>query len=139
MPLDTTVNKKGDKSVTIRTGGNEKQRCTVMLCITADGIKLLPYVILKRKRIPKVDIKGVIVQAQEAGWMDLSLVVDWIKRVWQRHSGALQNLNSMVVLDSFRGHMTEGVKTLLKKGKTDLVAIPSGLMSMLQPFDVCIN
>ena len=45
----------------------------------------------------------------------------------------------MLVLDSFCGHTMEEVKTLLKKGKTDLVVIPSGLTSMLQPLDVCIN
>ena len=46
---------------------------------------------------------------------------------------------SMLVLDSFRGHTTEGVKTLLKKGRMDLVVIPGGLTSMLQPLNVCIN
>ena len=83
MPLDTTVNKKGNKWVTLRTGGNKKLRYTVMLCIMADGTKLPPYIILKRKRIPRVDIKGVIVQVQQAGRMDQSPVVDWIKQVWQ--------------------------------------------------------
>jgi hypothetical protein len=56
MPLDTTVHKKGDKNVTVRTGGNEKQRCTVMLCISADGRKLPPYIVLKRKTVPKVNV-----------------------------------------------------------------------------------
>ena len=71
--------------------------------------------------------------------MDQSLVVDWIKWIWQLHFGALRNLNSMLVLDSFRRHMTEEVKTLFKKGKMDLVVISGGLTSMLQPLDVCIN
>ena len=45
----------------------------------------------------------------------------------------------MLVLDSFCGHMMEGVKTLLKKEKTDLVVNPGGLTSNLQSLDVCIN
>jgi hypothetical protein len=49
MPLDTMVHKKGDKNVTVRTGGNEKQR--------------------------------VIIQAQESGWMDQALILDWINCV----------------------------------------------------------
>jgi hypothetical protein len=49
MSRDTMVHKKGDKNVTVRTGGNEKQRCMVMLCIMADSRKLPPYIILKRK------------------------------------------------------------------------------------------
>jgi hypothetical protein len=75
MPLDTTVNEKGDKNVTVRTGGNEKQRCTVMLCIVAEGRKLPPYV-FRRKTLPKVNVKDVIIQAQESGWMDQALVLD---------------------------------------------------------------
>ena len=86
-----------------------------------------------------MDVKGVIVQAQEAGWIDQSLVLDWIKQVLQQHSGAVRNLNSMLILDSFCVYTTEGIKTLLKKGIMDLVVIPSGLTSMLQPLDVCIN
>jgi hypothetical protein len=49
MPLDTTVHKKGDKNAIVRTGGNKKQQCTVMMCIAADGRKLLPYIVLIRK------------------------------------------------------------------------------------------
>jgi hypothetical protein len=67
MPLDTMVHKKGDKNVTVRTGDNEKQQCTVMLCTVADGRKLPPYIVLKRKTLPKVNVKGVIIQAQESG------------------------------------------------------------------------
>jgi hypothetical protein len=52
MPLNTTAHKKGDKNVTVRTGGNRKQQCMVMLCIAADGRKLLPYIVLKRKTLP---------------------------------------------------------------------------------------
>ena len=39
-----TVNKKGEKSVLIKSTGNEKSRITCMLCCLADGTKLPPYV-----------------------------------------------------------------------------------------------
>jgi hypothetical protein len=81
MPLDTTMHKKGDKKVTVRTSDNEKQRCMV-LRITADNRKLPPYIVLKRKTLPKVNVKGVIIQAQESGWMDQALVLHWINRMW---------------------------------------------------------
>jgi hypothetical protein len=139
MPFETTVHKKGDKNVTVRTGGNEKQQCTVMLCITADARKFVPYVVLKRKTLPKVNVKGVIMFAQESGWMDQALVVDWINRLWQKCLGAVLNLRSMLILDSFHGHTTEEVKKILKSRNTDQVIIPGGLTMMLQPLDVCIN
>jgi hypothetical protein len=113
MPIDTTVHKKCDKNVTVRTGGNEKQWCVVMLCIMADCRKLLPYVILKRKTLPKVNVKGVIIQAQESGWMDQALVLDWINCVWQKCLGAVLSLRSMLILDSYHGHTTEEVKKIL--------------------------
>jgi hypothetical protein len=133
------VHKKGDKNVTVRTGGNEKQQCMVILCITADGRKLPPYIILKTKTLPKVNVKGVIIQAQESGWMDQALVLDWINCVWQKHPGALLNLHSMLLLDSFCGHTTQEVKKILKSRNTYQVIIPGGLTLMLQPLDVCIK
>ena len=39
--------------MTIKTTGAEKQRCTVMLAVTVDGGKLPPYVIFKRKTLPR--------------------------------------------------------------------------------------
>jgi hypothetical protein len=39
MPLNITVNKRGEKNITIGTGGNEKQKCAVMLCGTENGGK----------------------------------------------------------------------------------------------------
>jgi hypothetical protein len=133
------VHKKGDKNVTVRTSGNEKQRCMVMLCITADGRKLPPYIVFKRKTLPKVNVKVVIIQAQESGWMDQALVLDWINCMWQKRPEALLNLHSTLILDSFHGDTTEEVKKIWKSRNTDQVIIPGGLTSMLQLLDVCIK
>ncbi|KAJ8361947.1 hypothetical protein AAFF_G00409250 [Aldrovandia affinis] len=40
MPTSVTVHKKGDKSVIVRSTGNEKSRVTLMLACLADGTKL---------------------------------------------------------------------------------------------------
>jgi hypothetical protein len=138
MP-DTMMQEKGDKNVTVRTGGNEKQQCSVMLCITANGRKLLPYIVFKRKTLPKVNVKGVIIQAQESGLMDQALVLNCINHMWQKCPGALLNLRSMLILDSFHGHTTEEVKKILNSRNTDQVIIHGGLILMLQPLDVCIK
>ena len=49
MPSNLTVNKKGEKMVLLKSVGYEKSRLTLMLDVTADGQKLRPYFILKRK------------------------------------------------------------------------------------------
>ena len=81
----TTVNKKGEKSVVIRRGGCEKQRFTV-ICIRVDDNKLLPYMIFKHKTIRSITLPGI--RVNDKGWMDNSLIVDWITRVWGKQNGA---------------------------------------------------
>ena len=80
MPSNSTVDSKGTKSVSIMTTGHEKDRFTVMLACLGDGTKLPPYVVFKRKTLPKdlVLPRGIHVRAQAKGWMDESLVEDWL-------------------------------------------------------------
>ncbi|CAI7769270.1 unnamed protein product [Closterium sp. NIES-54] len=53
MPATTTVDQTGVRSVPIRSAGYQKERVTVMLACTADGMKLRPWVFFKRKTVPK--------------------------------------------------------------------------------------
>jgi hypothetical protein len=56
MPPNYTLKKKkGVKEVLLKTTGCEKLRLTVMLAATADGRKLPPFLILKRKILPKLE------------------------------------------------------------------------------------
>jgi hypothetical protein len=86
MPESTTVNSVGERTVQIiRTMGAEKQRCTIMLAITADGQKLPPYVVFKCKTMAKEKFpQGIIIRVQESDWMIEDLVDDWSKSVWFR-------------------------------------------------------
>ena len=75
---NSTVDKKGSKTVSILTTGHEKDRFTVMLACLGDGTKLPPYVVFKRKTLPKKITfpNGVIVRCQEKGWMDEAIIKD---------------------------------------------------------------
>ncbi|KAM7287750.1 hypothetical protein ISCGN_031441 [Ixodes scapularis] len=139
-PENCTANAKGQKSVLVRTTRAERQRCTVMLCVTADGRKLPPYAIFKRKTIPAEEFpSGVIVRAQEKGWMNDELVVDWLKNVWKNRPGGMLVKKSLLVLDSFRGHLTPKVRAELREAHMHLAVIPGGLTGMLPPLDVSVN
>ena len=72
MPSNSMVDSKGTKSVSIMTTGHEKDRFTVMLACLGDGTKLPPYVVFKRKTLPKdlVLPRGIHVRAQAKGWMN---------------------------------------------------------------------
>ena len=140
MPPNRTIHQTGEKTVKIRTTGNEKNRVTVVLTCCADGSKLKPMVIFKRKNIPKIkNTHGVVVSVQEKGWMDGNQMIIWNEKVWRACVGSLRRRKSFLVYDSFEAHVTDNVKAALKGENTDLAVIPGGLTSILQPLDVCLN
>ena len=65
--------------------------------------------------------------------------MEWLKTVWGRRPRAFLNQPSVLVLDSFKGHLSDSVKNQLRKMNTELVVIPGGMTSVLQPLDVSIN
>lgn len=140
MTRSTTVTKRGSRQVNILSTGNERSRFTVMLAATADGWKLPPFLVFKRKTLPKERFPhNVIVRTNEKGFFNDDLVLEWLRLVWDRRPGALLGLPNMLVLDSFRGHLTAKVKEKLRSSGTDLVVIPGGMTSQLQPLDVMLN
>jgi hypothetical protein len=66
---------------------------------------------------------------------------EWLREVWHRRPEALLKKRGMMVLDAFRGHLTEKVKTVAYNllVNMDLVIIPGGITSQLQVFDVVVN
>ena len=83
MPGDTTITRRGERSVLLRTTGHEKGRFTVVLSAMADGKKLKPYVVFKGVRaIPELNTTGVMVALSKNGWMNEELTKDWVKRMW---------------------------------------------------------
>jgi len=62
---------KGAKTVTKKAPGNEKTRYTVALACCADGTKLPPLLIFKRKMLPKDAMpRESYVHVHSKGWMD---------------------------------------------------------------------
>ena len=140
MPGNRTVNAVGDKSVLVKTTGNEKTHFTAVLACMANGTKLKPTIIFKRKSIPK-NVKfplGIIVHAHPKCWMDEGDKL-WLQTVWNGRAGALIQKKSLLVWDMFRAHLSDSCKKTAREMKTDLAVIPGGLTSVLQPLDVCIN
>ena len=60
----------------------------VLACL-ADGSKLKPMIIFKRKTMPKEYIlPGVLVHVHEKVWMDEGMLL-WISKVWECRPGHL--------------------------------------------------
>ena len=140
MPPNRTINNMGEKTIKIRTTGNEKNRVTVVLACCGDGSKIKPMVIFKRKTVPKIiNQHGVVVSAQHKGWMDSEQMKVWIEKAWRRRLGGLGRRKSLIVYDAFEAHVTDAMKAAFKRENTDLAVIPGGLTSILQPLDVSLN
>lgn len=94
MPTKT-IEKKGGKSIIIKTQELEKYRISVILCITVDGGKLPPYLIFKAgsdgrigkdlKKDPNVLNKRCIASCNDNSWATDKIINDWFYKVWFPH------------------------------------------------------
>lgn len=138
-----TVEKKGEKTVKVRTTGSEKCHITAVLTATADGQFLPPMIIFKGKTqrtIKKLKVpKGFLVATQEKAWMDDTLMLQYIDRIWKPHVRAAKVRESILTLDSFKAHISESSLAKLSSGNVHTAVIPGGCTSVLQPLDVSLN
>jgi len=139
MPGNFTVEQKGTEDVKINTTGAEKCSFTVVLSVTADGGKLPPMVIFKRKTIPKEKFpKGIFVQANEKGWMNGEMFKMWLEEIWRKRPGSFFKSKSILIFDSAPSHLTEASKMEASILST-IAVIPGGLTKVLQPLDISVN
>lgn len=73
------------------------------------------------------------------GRMTSAMVEEWLRLIWECHACALLFKDSLLIFHSYRGHLTDAVKTALSKGRMDLGIIPGGMSSQLQLLDVAIK
>jgi hypothetical protein len=140
VPSNRTVDNKGSKTIAIKTSGHGKSHYTVVLSCCADGTKLPPLIILKRKTVPKDKIpQGIVLHVQEKGWMDENGMKLWLEKVWAKRPGGLLKKPSLLVCGQFKSHVTEATKRKVKDLNSHLAIIPGGLGSQVQPLDVSIN
>lgn len=81
---NTSLDKAGAKEVSVLSTGHEKMRCTVMLSAKADGTKLKPFVIFKRKRhLPDLERKhpNVVIGYTDNGWFNEETTKEYLDKV----------------------------------------------------------
>ena len=133
MVPQSVVTKKGVREVRVRSSGADK---TVVLACTGDG-KMLPSLAIF-KGIRKLKFKnpdGVNVTVQPKAWMDSDIMLRWFRTVILPYT---RKRRSLLVLDSFSAHEND---EFLKEARDniDVVIIPGGCTSKVQPLDVCLN
>ena len=132
-PVTRTVDAVGAETVPISTTGHEKINFTVVLACSETGKKLKPMLIFKRKTMPKEKLcNNVVVHVQKKGWMDCDGMKIWAEKVWQKRPVSIFDWTSLLIFDSFSGHIDQGVRSDLKnKHKTTTAVIPGGLTKKL--------
>jgi hypothetical protein len=98
MLTNTTIDTKGSRSIFVKKTGHEELRITVMFWVLTDARKLTPFVVLKRKDIPKeTRSSGVIFECNEKGWMSEEFMVKCLRKDWGRSLGAVLKKRGMLV------------------------------------------
>ncbi|KAL1470946.1 hypothetical protein MTO96_040171 [Rhipicephalus appendiculatus] len=141
IPLGRSVTEKCQKTVTVRTTGHKKSHFTVVLACCADGTKLPPMLIFKRKTLPK-DIfpPTVVIQANTKGWMDEEMMGVWLDHCFSRRPDGFFHVKpGMLVMDSMRAYITDIVKKKIGSKNCMPVIIPGRMTKILQPLDISVN
>ena len=133
----TTVEVKGAKQVPIKTTGHEKVRFTVILTARADGTKCKPYVLIPRRRpiLELENLRGLVFNYSGQSWMNDELTADYLHKVIGRFAFGKR----LLVWDSFRCHLSQNTKNVLRTMNLHTAVIPGGCTSLIQAPDVSWN
>lgn len=141
LPLNRTVEKRGTKTISIKTTSHEKASFTCVLSCTAPGFLLPSMLIFKRKTMPKENFpKGIVIKVNEKGWMDNDMMKSWVTECYvKRPGGFFHTRRALLVMNSMRAHITKEVKDVLETVNTTPAVIPGGMTKLLQPLDISVN
>ena len=82
-----------------------------VLAVSAAGDVSPPMIIFKGKKALNIQTPpGCIVCVKEKAWLDEERMLRWIKDMYLRHT---EKEHSLLVIDSFRAHLTDNVKKCL--------------------------
>ncbi|KAH6944945.1 hypothetical protein HPB50_006315 [Hyalomma asiaticum] len=143
-PASRTNNVIGESTVRIANTGCACRGFTVAFAACASGHKLPAFIVLKEPsgRIPTKAFMSlripanVRVTASKNGWMTSDKLQEWLARVRGPNNDDVRRL---LVLDQAPIHKTQAAKDAIAERDTDVVYVPAGCTSLLQPADVFWN
>lgn len=135
-----TVDLKGSKKVSgIIPPGNPKEKLTVILACDESGNKFPPAVIARSNRKkPRITLNnGVVVfNNPKTSMANSKIMSQWLKIMLGKESG---KQGTILIMDSFRGHLTDEVKETCAANNISRAIIPGGLTGICQPLDLTVN
>ena len=146
MTPGTTLEKRGAKSVNVRSSSGSTMRLTACLGVTADGHWLKPLFIFKGKEGGRIerDFRTFPMEAEyavhEKSWTNIEIMLKWVERCLKPWvESAPDGVVPYLLLDSFKVHQTQQVVQAIEETGCELDFIPGGCTGLAQPLDVGIN
>ena len=110
MTTDKTINRKGDKVISVETKGNEKKLISCVLAISAGGKKLIPTLIFKGgrdgnlesryKNLECVKNKKIMIYFQSNAWCDENIFKRWVKDVYIKYEEEEMKKKCILIMDN---------------------------------------
>jgi len=143
IPVRQTIADRGTESVSILKQGNEKLGVTAVLTVSADGDKLTPLIVKKgktRRTLVSLELgkcaSKVIGDRSIKGWMNSRIMRDYLFEVVIPH---LDGQPGALIMDCYRAHFHESVQEIADAFDIQLIQVPPGTTSKLQPLDIRVN
>lgn len=128
-----------------------KSAVTLMLCISASGDILPPYVVYKAANLwdswreggprgapccdKKCCAKGTRYNRSNHGWFDAICFTDWFKTSFLPHAKLIEG-KKVLLGDNLSSHFTKEVLQLCKENNIAFVCLPPNATHLCQPLDV---
>ena len=135
------VNPIGSKKTIVKIPGSTKlDKVTVCLTVRKDGLKLPPLIVFQssRRNASFERIGNVyICKNSKTSMMNSELVSRWLEILFSVDTTS--STKRLLIMDSFRGHLTRKVEDTCDSLNIIRSIIPGGLTSELQPLDRTVN
>ncbi len=142
-----TLEKKGVKTIHVRSSTTDTKRATLAATVTASGKLLKPMLIFKGQangRIERNEFQtypeNCVYAMQPKAWMDEKMMHKWIDDVlipWKQTRNP--DVVPLLILDAYRVHMMGSIVNRIQSLGIEVQHIPAGCTYLCQPVDIGIN
>jgi hypothetical protein len=140
IPRSTWGDKGAKQKYVAKTLKRMKGGVTLMPTVSASGQKLKLAWINQGKTswaIDKMSLPPDIFSFfSKKGWTTEEVMLDYLQKVIINHT---KGRNCALILDDFGAHWTPAVQKAAEEGRIELIRVPKGMTSVLQPLDVSFN
>ena len=149
VPSSTwTMDREGTRRVEM-VGAKDKRQITALFCCTLQGDFLPMQLIYKEKTSrchPKFKFPpGWHVTHAPKHWSTKETIVQYIHNIifpyveLVREQIQDDNASALVIMDNFKGQVTDGIYTLLEENNIFVALLPPNTTGLLQPLDIAVN